>query len=358
MRNLILIIAIFVTLSSCKVNGEKGSIFDLFPEVEELKITSKTLLEDFYDCTSSSMQIYEDKLILSGRNNSPYYYYIFDINSGKQLNQLIARGKGYNEEVYLYGFYSNTNSICYFTNYSSMQICKIDCKELLLPSPSINIEKDEFVKINDFNFFPSESCAISDGRYIFGGYSETTKNILMLIDSTGKEIDTFSTLPFEEDIDPYAAHSTFFGCQTNLSNDRLLACTSGYGAYQFFNCSDKEAQPKLIKEIIYEIPTYKVERNNNCTWSSRSDNGKIGNSAITSSEDYFYITTINNTIAELRTGEVEADIRILVFDKNGEPVKIFIPEGELAHITYDPNSNSLCTLTEEEEGVMLVKYKL
>lgn len=343
---------------SCSEEKNISQLLDIFPSQRTL--TPEVRAIDGAVGSHMVMERAGDYLI--GSSYSPYremLYSVVDPLESKSVNMIVSRGRGRNEFLSSYSVQGRKGEFSYFEN-SKSELRSIKVEELLKPNPEIEVSRVKLPYDGDFLYNIDKTAVFPSGNILRSGYDTKKETILQILNTEGEPIRSFGTIDFGFN-KHHQTRKRLSGCM-HISEDgtRLVWASNGGAVFRFYDCTDPDAEPKLIKEYNYEMPIHNVEEMYGGISVSLAKGISKGVIKITSSKDkfflqqiYFDIVAVDNTLEMQNEGS-----NILVFDLNGEPIEVLKIDGLTSSVEYIEKTNSLYTVGSEEEYDTLLQYKL
>ncbi|MFI3306560.1 MAG: BF3164 family lipoprotein [Rikenellaceae bacterium] len=333
---------------------EYTSLDDMFTEEQSITVTDEVVL---LSPISSALHgtICGSHLVSTIGYNGKYVISIVDIHSGEIEQTLLPKGRGRNESTnaYLIGVQGD-NIVC--NNRDKSKILKLSFDEAFKATPDqrwreTDMEWDGYW---GSKFYPG---ALEDDRYIFCACSE--EGLFEIVDSESNLLYTFgeyNMLDGDEDERAAPYKGRFY---TTQSQERLLYSTEYGNVLYFYDISDPNREPKLLNKYHFELPKIDIEHYRGGTSISTNAESIIGTRTAAVSDDYFYLLNDSRTITEVNESKEFGCNTILVFDRDGNPIKRLLLDQRCMYIYYSDSNNSLYTIgINDREEDCLIRYQL
>ncbi len=287
-----------------------------------------------------------------------YFFSVVDPSTSKSVNLLVPYGRGRNEasDVCMinnrageFGFYDSVKK--------QIRIMSVD--DILKPTPEIKFESIELVPKDDFtNDFLDGITRVADGRFVQAGYSPKSDNLIATYDASGKEVSTFGRVDFPKNTHDFAKRTTSGNIAAAMSGGRLLWTTKGGNLYRFYNCSDPNSEPKLIKEYFYNLPKFEIVEQEYGISSSPAPDSPKGVTNIAVGNDKYFLLFTDYVLSKDGMQIESITSKVLVFSKDGEPIEVLNLDKGVQTIAYLEKTNSIYAFYAGEDSDLLLQYKL
>ncbi len=310
-------------------------------------------------------------IVQLGALSADFNFYVIDIKSGKILNKLFSVGRGRNEMMYPRYIGSSEGKIHIHDQFNS-EINSIAIEELTTRSSDLRPIKTKPIEDPSTGFLEQEFIALSDGRFAAQVSDEDENNPKMvmapIVDGQFTLGETFDI--FGEGLDDPLKHNTYDGNLAATDDGKYMVFSTNSGIFlHFYDCSNSQAAPTMIKEHIAQLPKYDIQtftRGENTITTVQADSKTLeGAYSISADNDNFYINTLNFDHTELNRLREEKitkyDSKVLVFNKKGEPKeKLILQDSKLmARVHHSSTTNSLYVLHYDDDGNdCFIQYKL
>ncbi len=380
MKNLKMLLALTLLFVSCagEATIENGDIETLFKKERTLTLTSQVPISEMLGACSI-VDILGDYAILQMRKTSAdFAFYVIDINTGKVVNKLFSVGRGRNELQYPTYLGSCDGQIHIYDQINKL-IISLDVDQLLTNSSATRPQRVKCPQ-PEKPYFAATYMTLSDNRYVLrrsiGFFNDEDKNTIQEVELIALQLEEdqlsegepFTIFGQGESDD--TKHYTYLGSLCTTDDSRHMLYTTTAGAYlQFYDCSQVDAPPTMIKEYVAQMPKYQPETKNSGDQQiiliKNAPETLSGINFVTADDDNYYMGYIGRTkdeCFELSDEEMEScTITILVFDKKGEPKEKLKIEQTNLFKAYEHSStnNSLYTIGYDDDGNdCLMQYKL
>lgn len=335
----LLFLILFLVAGCSSSRSEAVSLNDLFEkEVKVKTVTSKIKSRDVVSPVICSAVI--DNYLILGAYMNEKNLYVYDLNTGKLVNELIHVGRGPNEMFSLNDICSKNGQLFLFGN--NKEWVTLD-NGILTNKPYLSgVELKTNPLDSYFRIIP-----IKDEKYIASGcFSESDKQFVLL-DKEFNIIAKFDNYPTTKI--PFSAQDLGMGFQ-----GKLVSCgNGGYFAYvsnlgcvlKFFKFKDNEVVKTT--EYAYEIPNFKSMSVPDISLYTvvQNSNTSRGALSVCSSNDKYYVLYCDKPLSD----KLSESNLVYVFDNEGLPVEKLVLDRSVTSIIYCQVLDKLYALGVENE---------
>ncbi|MDR2909960.1 MAG: TolB-like 6-bladed beta-propeller domain-containing protein [Bacteroidales bacterium] len=331
-----IVVSIFIVLVSCK--NDKVLLSSLFPDNEIYHLKELNYPEDSI-LKPDFIYSFGDFILLS-EPKSDYLLSSYNIKT-KELNRFITKGNGPEEllDVQQIGSFKNDNTFFAKSTFTENMFVfeSVDNKIHKLSATPI---PDNIVSL----------CTDGDlliyskyGDYRYSVYNNSNKSKIEFGDSI--VYNNFSQNMISR---------TLQGLCTNSTEKKTIAWFSIYGdAYEIYDYSDL-SDIKNTKQVLSWLPSVTAQRE----IPVMNTDTKLGVPSVTSSDKYIYALYSENTLMDAAT--LQDDVffckKILVFDWEGNPVKILQIDKELRSISFNKQQKIIYGIGKDENANLRIYY--
>lgn len=324
----LLVIILLLSFSSCRDTKDK-TFLNLFEKNEDidLLVFNSTVMDSLM---SPDIFIAAGDYLIFSEPKLPYLLSSYNINT-HAFKRFLRKGQGGDEAVNIQtlgrmnkdnSFYAHdvmSQSIFLFSIKDSLNTMK---KDSLPPSYSIC------------------SLAYDDNLAFYMVVGDSTRFAIRQNDI----LASFGEMPKVDGILPQVLSQSLQGPSLISFENKKLVWFSVYGdVMEIYNYSDP-ANISLVKSSVVKLPVYSksAERNSGVL----ALNTKLSVSSVTSDEKYIYALYNENLLkdAAKKGDDIFCCKKILVFDWEGNPVKILNVDKQLRSITYRKEDRKLYCL--------------
>lgn len=330
-----LLFLILFLVAGCSSNrSEAISLNDLFEkEVKARTVTSKIKSRDVVSPVICSAVI--DNYLILGAYMNEKNLYVYDLNTGKLVNELIHVGRGPNEIFSLRNICSKNGQLLLFGN--SQRFMTLD-NGILTNDPYLSSIELKMNPLDSYFFV----IPIKDEKYIASGWFSETDKQFALLDKEFNKISKFDNYPTTKT--PFSAQDLGMGFQGSLAScgaGEYFSYVSNLGCVlKFFKFKNNEFVKTV--EYIYEIPNFRSasDPNKSLYTVEHSSSTSRGALSVCSSDSKYYVLYCDKPLSDKPSGSN----MVYVFDKEGLPVEKLVLDRPVTSIIYCKTLDKLYAL--------------
>lgn len=354
MKHISYFIISFILFSTSCSKREKGFPDSIFSNTLALSPSDFDIEEE--DLAQVEGIHCNDSILIVLDFHSGDSYTLFDINSGKAMRRFGAIGQGPNEiplgtyghieDNYFYLFYDQTG---YIGKYSVDSLCNTKC--ILHPQRLAKYQIEEAQL--------SRAIPLDDSTFLGAG-TYKSKFQYLLFNKNSKVID-YNIDIYNSDYENFNKYHKFLSNQGNLKKHpfkNLFVYSVNFSSNLDF-IEVKNNKINLIKSLHFSNPNYQPISNDNLNRVIPSKDNIIGYIDIYATEKYVYALYANKKRFTANKGNEYNSDTILVFDWNGNPIKILQLTNEAYYICINEDRKILyAAIIDESYGWSIISYKL
>ncbi|MFI3304051.1 MAG: BF3164 family lipoprotein [Rikenellaceae bacterium] len=334
---------------------EYTSIYDMFTEERELKITEEIAISEPLSYISKG--VIQDSLFFAQIRQSTHHIYATNIFTGEVESKILPKGRGRGEamNISLLGLVDN-DIVCF--SWNNRSAIRVDLNEAIDSTNAAELRSTKWK--SDDKIMWANIIPLPYEKYISNQFTED--GIFHILDSDLEELCSFQKYEKVSDSD-MENNSTYQGLMYLApSKDRFIHTSYLINNIHIYDVTSLDSEPRLVKHYKDELPKFELKSAEYGEYVEPLGSNILGTGALTASNKHFYLLNIGLSYDEFRALGDEADegaTTILVFDRDGRPVEKLILERPATDIYYSETNNSLYTIgINDREEDCLIRYEL
>ncbi|MDD4032270.1 MAG: BF3164 family lipoprotein [Bacteroidales bacterium] len=333
------------TITAC---SPKNSLYDHFNREE---ILTANIIDTIRDpLVISGMSVLDTFLIFQTTKMS-HNFQVYSL-AGKFLNKLLPYGAGPDES--LWANIVNTYDQLIVLDVNRHEVIEIPQSQILETHPKISKIK---MSIGDGFLFGIAFSPMSNGRYLFHGVSKD-KQPFAMTDSLFQINQFFGELDLKDNAeisDRIIRLVTQGEIKTNPDGDYFVFASSSGNVIKFYDCTNYSVS-KQTNAYVYDLPIIESKETSASASVHIKEGSVVGTIGMTASDSHYFLLHVNKSWEE-NIRERTSDV-VLVFDKQGNPIKKLVLDMKVNWIAYSKIDHSIYALKKDnEDNEVLLQYK-